>query len=169
MPGFLPSFLRRRLVRRIGLAVAGVSALAVAAWCGRGLLVHQATAQPAPVASIPAAAGAVEPTPPSSGDYLSRVVAYVHNGHAITRQDLGEFLIHRHGAERLPLLLNKRIVDDECARHGLVITAAEVDAALAEEMKGLAIDQATFLKTVPRPRPRRTSEWKKMCSARGCR
>lgn len=160
MPGYLPSFLRRRLVRRIGLAVAGVSALAVAAWCGRGLLVHQATAQPAPVASIPAAAAAVEPTPASSGDYLSRVVAYVHNGHAITRQDLGEFLIHRHGAERLPLLLNKRIVDDECARHGLVITAAEVDAALAEELKGLAIDQATFLKTVLARAKKNLYEWK---------
>lgn len=159
MPVFLPDFLRRRWVRRIGLAVAGTSALAVAAWCCRGLLVHQATAQPAPVATATASA-AVEPAPTPTGDYQSRVVAYIHHGHAITRQDLGEYLIHRYGADKLPLLLNKRIVDDECARHGIVVTAAEVDAALAEELRGLAIDQATFLKTVLTRAKKNLYEWK---------
>lgn len=157
MPAFLPDFLRRRLTRRAVLLVAGVSTLAVTAWCCRGVFVHQATAQP--VALSPALASP-EPETLAPGEYTSRVVAYVHASQALTRQDLGEYLTNRYGVDKLPLLLNKRIVDEECARHGIVVTAAEVDAALAEELKGLAVDQATFIKTVLARSKKNLYEWK---------
>src|SRR5437016_2223867 len=123
----------RPLVRhggfRTALAAGGLAVAAAAVWFGRGALVHRASAQPAASSTAPAAA------PLATSDYASRVVAYVHQSQAITRQDLGEFLIARNGADKLPLLVNKRILDDVCKQHNVVVTAAEVDAALAEQLK----------------------------------
>src|SRR5262245_57701044 len=137
--------LARRGVRRAALAVAVVAAAGLAWFC-RGSFIHRATAQPAggPAA---APAGAAQATATAS-DYASRVVAYIHQSQAITRQDLGEYLIARHGADKLPLLVNKRILDEVCRSRGIVVTAAEVDAELNGELKGLAIDRGTFIKTV---------------------
>src|SRR5690348_16564120 len=104
--------LARRGVRRVALAVVAVVLVAVAWFC-RGSFVHRATAQPARTAPpTPGAAAASA----SATDYDSRIVAFVHDNprQAITRQELGEFLIARHGAEKLPLLINKRILDHAC-------------------------------------------------------
>src|SRR5262249_37793413 len=97
------------------------------------------------------AAGARPPRPghprrpapgPGRWDCTTRVVAYVHGSQPVTRQDLGEYLIARFGADKLPLLLNKRIVDEACRQRNIVVTAAEVEAAFAEDLKGLAVDKA---------------------------
>ena len=144
MFGALIRPLARRGVRRAVLAVAVVVAVGVAWFC-RGSLVHRATAQPAArqvAAERPPASQA------SGSDYARRVVAYIHHNQAISRQDLGEFLIDRHGADKLPLLINKKIVDMACQKHGIVVTAAEVEAAVGQELKDLAMNRATFLKTV---------------------
>ena len=135
-------FLPGRRWARLGLILGGASALAVGVWFGRGMFVRHAAAQQA-AQVVPA-----EAAPTSSGDYSSRVVAYIHTNQALTRQDLGEYLLHRYGAEKLPLLLNKRLIDEECQKQGVVVNAAEVDAALAEDIRGMGIDQDTFIKTV---------------------
>lgn len=127
--------------RRKALAAGSVAAVAAAVWLGRGALVHRASAQPA-ASTAPAAA------PLATSDYGSRVVAYVHQNQAITRQDLGEFLIARNGADKLPLLVNKRILDDVCKQHNIVVTAAEVDAALGEQLKDIPGDRQAFLKSI---------------------
>jgi parvulin-like peptidyl-prolyl isomerase len=126
------------------LALLGIGVAAAAGfWICRGGVVHQATAQPAGSPTAEPAASA-----PVPGDYANRVVAYIHQSQPITRQDLGEYLIARHGADKLALLVNKRILDQYCQARNITVTAAEVENALAEQLKGLAIDRQTFLKTV---------------------
>src|SRR3974390_531372 len=44
---------------------------------------------------------ALHPTGSSDSDYDKRVVAYIHNNIPITREDLGEYLIARFGAQRV--------------------------------------------------------------------
>ena len=147
-------FLPGRRWGRVSLILGGASALAVGVWFGRGMFVRHAAAQQA-VQVVPA-----EAAPTSSGDYSSRVVAYIHTNQALTRQDLGEYLLHRYGAEKLPLLLNKRLIDEECQKQGVVVNAAEVDAALAEDIRGQGIDQDTFIKTVLARSKKNLYEWK---------
>jgi parvulin-like peptidyl-prolyl isomerase len=146
-------FLPGRRWSRLGLILGGASALAVGVWFGRGMFVRHAAAQQA-AQVVPAEAAS------SSGDYASRVVAYIHTNQALTRQDLGEYLLHRYGAEKLPLLLNKRLIDEECQKQGVVVNAAEVEAALAEDIRGMRIDQDTFVKTVLTRSKKNLYEWK---------
>jgi parvulin-like peptidyl-prolyl isomerase len=128
----------------------------------RGVFVHQATAQTAgaKVATSSAGPAVVNSAAAKTSDYTSRVVAYIHGSQAITRQDLGEYLIARFGAERLGTFLNRRILDKACAEQGISVTAAEVDAALGEDLKGVAMDQATFVKQVLGKYKKNLYEWK---------
>jgi parvulin-like peptidyl-prolyl isomerase len=156
MPDVLRVLRSRRGARRLVFILSSLTLLGVASWWCWGWLTHRATAQSPAERSGSARAG----TESTTSDYTTRVVAYIHNGQAITRQDLGEFLIQRYGADRLPLLLNKRIVDEACRQQNINITSAEVEAALAENMKGLAVDRATFLKTVLARSGKNLYEWK---------
>jgi parvulin-like peptidyl-prolyl isomerase len=144
------------------LALGSATVIAVGAWCARGVFVHQATAQPAarttPTSSAQQAV--VNTAATANSDYPTRVVAYINNTQPITRQDLGEYLIARVGADRLPVLLNKRILDKACAERGITVTAAEIDGTLAEDLKGMTMDQATFVKTVLSKYKKTLFEWK---------
>ncbi len=62
-------------------------------------------------------------------------VAFIYGTTAVTREQLGEYLIKRYGAERLELMVNKMIVDRACAERGLTVTEAEIEAALAEDIE----------------------------------
>ncbi|HEY7313992.1 MAG TPA: peptidylprolyl isomerase [Gemmataceae bacterium] len=92
-------------------------------------------------------------------DYSRRVVAYLHGSEPVTREQLGEYLIDRHG-DKLELLINKRIIDDACRVYNVAISAAEVESALAEELQGLAIDQKTFVNTLLARYHKNLYEWK---------
>lgn len=98
--------------------------------------------------------------PTTGSDYSSRVVAYVFENTPITREELGEYLIIRYGAERLDLLCNKKIIDSECRKAGIEVTAAEVENALAEDLKGLNVDRKTFVDKVLRNYRKNLYEWK---------
>jgi parvulin-like peptidyl-prolyl isomerase len=152
-----------RSLRRVALGFGGVVAVAAGVLGVRGFFFHRATAQPAavnnsrnPAASVPAE----RTVPAAASDYADRVVAYIHTNQPITRQDLGEYLLARYGADKLPLLLNKRILDKACAEQGINVTIADIDAALAEHLKGLAIDQTTFMKSVLGKYRKNLFEWK---------
>jgi len=99
-------------------------------------------------------------TPTTGSDYSSRVVAYVYDNIPITREELGEYLIQRQGAERLELLCNKKIIDMECRKLGIEVTAAEVEDALAEDLKGLNVDRKTFVDKVLKNYRKNLYEWK---------
>jgi hypothetical protein len=139
----------RRLALTIGFL--GWTALAVL-WGQHGL---RSTAVAAPP-QVPAAAPAA--TPP--GDYSHRVVAYIYDTIPITREELGEYLITRLGADRLSNLVNKRIIECECKKLGIEVTAAEVEAGLEEDLKGLAVDRKRFVDEVLRHYKKTLYEWK---------
>ncbi len=72
---------------------------------------------------------------PSSAlpDYDRNVVAYV-NGQPITRLELAEDLIARKGKQHMEMLINRRIIDQACAKAGIVVTDEEVEKELQGEM-----------------------------------
>src|SRR5262245_41274001 len=57
-----------------------------------------------------------------NSDYKTRVVARLYNDTVpVTREELGEYLIARFGAERIKFMLNRKIVEMECAKQGITI------------------------------------------------
>src|SRR5262245_49883882 len=76
-------------------------------------------------------AGADGQTPQNANQ---QIVAEV-NGVPITRQELAEELLTRYGNKQLKLLINRRIIEQECAKRGIVVTEAELEAELRENMK----------------------------------
>ena len=131
----------RQALRRL-LYAAGFAAVAALAFvCGRLGGLSQARATPPAgdpfIAQLPL-------TPASSSDYGRRVVAYIYNNIPITREDLGEYLIARIGADRVEFLVNQRIIEHACRAKGVQITDAEIDAQLREEVDALKITVAEF-------------------------
>jgi hypothetical protein len=95
-----------------------------------------------------------------SPDYSKRVVAYIHNNIPITREDLGEYLIARFGADRLQMLVNKRIIEHECRQKGITCTAAEVEAGLEEDLRGINVNRKEFVERVLKHYNKTLYEWK---------
>ncbi|MDB5308194.1 MAG: prsA 3 [Gemmataceae bacterium] len=77
-----------------------------------------------------------------------RVLAVIYGNVPVTREDLGEFLIARGGHEKLELLVNKKILETEMARRGVMITPQEIEAAQAECVKKLGISMDDFVKQI---------------------
>lgn len=144
----------------LGLGFLGLAALAVL-W-GHQDSLSRATATPPPQrASTAETTPPPAPTPPTSSDYSRRVVAYIHDIIPITREELGEYLIARMGAEKLRTLVNKRIIEHACQQKGIEVTAAEVEVDLAETLKGMQLDQKRFVEDVLKKHYHTTLyEWK---------
>src|SRR5262245_26011342 len=153
----------------IGTGVAGLVGLAFCV--GRMTSVPQAAAAPtttpapktdktparpagAPVAGAPAA---VQERP---SDYSRRVVAYHHGTIPITREDLGEYLIARQGAEKLELLVNRRIIEQACKEKGIVVSGAEVEATFADDLKELKLPLNDFKNRLLKEYRKTLYEWK---------
>lgn len=129
-----PAVALRRTAAR-GLGLFGLAALAYAA--GRIGVSPRATAVPP---TPPASAQAATPTT----DFSRRAVAYIYGNIMISREDLGEYLIAREGADRLQYLVNKRIIEHACKEKGVVVTTAEIEQALAEDLKSLNVNIKDF-------------------------
>ncbi|MBA4064701.1 MAG: hypothetical protein C0501_13500 [Isosphaera sp.] len=112
----------RGWVRALGVAGAAAAGYVF------GVTADRVTAQPAAA-------------PPAAD---KRVVAYIYGTTPVTREELGDFLIARGGHEKLDLVVNKKIIDLEAARRGLTVTALEVQAALAEDVRGMGIELKDF-------------------------
>lgn len=69
------------------------------------------------------------------GNYSQRPVAYLYGDKAVTREELGEYLIARFGAERLDFMLNRKIVELECAKHGIACSDTEVEDRFQHDLK----------------------------------
>ena len=145
---------------RLVLGPVGWSCQALAFFWGRNVFPSRALAAPLPGLrnGVPRPlAGRAQPT----SDYSRRVVAYINGNIPITRQDLGEYLIARNGAEKLELLVNKRIIDMYCKQKRIEVTAAEVDADLAEDLKGLGVANVKdFVDQVLKHHNMNLYEWK---------
>ena len=145
--------------KRIGL---GVLTLGVAL---TAMLVLKKIPQPKVAAETPQVKTEAKQTTspaslPKSLQTSSRVVAYVYDNMPVTREELGEYLIARYGTERLDLLCNKKIIDNECRKVGIEVTAAEVENSLSEDLKGLNVDRKTFVDKVLKNYRKNLYEWK---------
>ena len=94
---------------------------------GVGFLAQRAVTQTPPSA---------EPTlvDPKGKDYGSRPVAYIYANVAVTRADLAEFLIARGGHEKVELLVNKMIIEEEAKRRKITVTPQEMEAAFKADL-----------------------------------
>jgi parvulin-like peptidyl-prolyl isomerase len=106
-------------------------------------------------------------TPPATApatansEYINRPVAFIGHDTVITREELGEFLVLRRGADKVDLLVNRRIIDTACREAGIEVTAAEVEASLADDLKGLGgISRGEFVKQILRRYGKNLVEWK---------
>jgi hypothetical protein len=146
----------------------GVLALGTVAclWI-RSALLPSASAQgpepgplPAQVAAPDMSPSSAPPqAPPVSPEYANRVVAYIGNV-AVTREELGEYLIARYGGEKLEHMVNKRIIEDACKARGIQVSAADVEADLVETIRGLNITQREFIDKVLKNYRKTLYEWK---------
>lgn len=92
---------------------------------------------------------AQQPAPaPAPADDFNRPVAYIHGNVPVTRAEFGEFLMARGGADKLDLFINRKIIEHECARHNVTVTQKEMEAALLEDLAGLSVNKADFVKQV---------------------
>jgi parvulin-like peptidyl-prolyl isomerase len=101
--------------------------------------------------------------PPAGGNAKpdARYVAYLHGGKVpITREDLGEYLIQRFGQEKIDLLVNKVIIDTACKEKGIEVSEAEIEAALAEDLKGINVNKQMFVDNVLKQYGKTLYEWK---------
>jgi parvulin-like peptidyl-prolyl isomerase len=150
----------RRRWRGIVMLTGCVAIVAGAGYWVKSALLPRANAQN----TVPAAQAPETAQPAATGgafsDYAGRVVAYIYETQPVAREQLGEYLIDRYGADRLELLLHKRIIDDACRQYGVEATAGEIDSALAEELQGLAIDRNTFVNTLLARYHKNLYEWK---------
>jgi hypothetical protein len=142
------------------LAASWVGVGALAFYCGRSGVGSQAIAAPPPAPVVRAQEPAPLPVSEPSSEYKSQVVAYIYGTTPITREDLGEYLIARQGVEKLELLINKKIIDRACRQRGIEVTAAEVEAALAEDLKGLAVNKKEFVNNLLKQYHKTLYEWK---------
>jgi hypothetical protein len=86
--------------------------------------------------------------PPADGvPRAQQPVAYIYGTTPVTREQLGEYLIARYGAERVELMVNKIIVEKECAERGVTVSEEEIEAALKKDIEiSKAADRADFIK-----------------------
>ncbi len=111
------------------------------------------------ITNVARAAGPTNPAPASEAD--KRFVACIHGGRVpITREELGEYLIARFGAEKIDLLINKIIIDTACKEKGIDVTDAEIDAALLDDLKGIGVDREKFVNGVLKQYGKTMYEWR---------
>src|SRR5947209_7859931 len=137
-----------RIHGRLGVALGLLGSAALGFWLGRGP--QSAVAAPPPPA--PSA---------SSSDYSQRVVAYIYGSMPITREDLGEYLIARHGLDTVELLVNKRIIEHACDKAGVTVSEAEVEAAILADCATIQVKREEFINNVIKKNFGKTIyEWK---------
>ena len=102
-------------------------------------------------AGLALSAGVFAQAPPDTinpAHYAEAPVAYIHGRIPVTRMDLGEFLIARGGADKLELVVNKKIIEFACAEKGVTVTQAEMEAALMADLEPMKIQKAEFVRVV---------------------
>src|SRR5262245_53645919 len=143
--------------RKVGMAgfVVGVAALAF--FWGRHGAMHAVAQGPQ------GAGGGAFPGSQADSDYKRRIVAYIHGNIPITREDLGEYLIARFGAQRVEYLVNRRIIELACQARGIAVSDAEVDAQMKEDIasfKGTIPDEKAFVESVLKRYNKTLYEWR---------
>lgn len=150
-----PNWARRWCRPILTLGVAAAAAFAGGWFLGLNVSATRLAAAP-PQAAAPEAPLGPEPSP----DYTRRVVARVFGNVDITREELGEYLIARYGAEKLELLVNKKIIELSCKQRGVEVATPEVEAALDQDCADLGVGRQVFVEQVLRQYKKTLYEWK---------
>ena len=103
----------------------------------------------------------IERAGPCEPGYYKRVVAYIYEK-PIYRAELGEYLIQRLGRERLDYMVNRRIVELECAKHNIAVSDGEVEARFQLDLQsfGMHITEKEFVNSILRRFGKTLYEWK---------
>jgi parvulin-like peptidyl-prolyl isomerase len=79
----------------------------------------------------------------------------------ITREDFGEFLISRYGAEQIESYINRIIIDKACQARSISVTPEEIEASLNDDLKKLgSVDLKVFEKDFLGPYNKSIYEWR---------
>lgn len=135
---------------RLGTPAALTLAFVLGLLAGGGVL-HRAVAGP------PAALPKDLPAAPASDK--DRWVAVIYGTEPITREEFADYLIARH-ADKLELLVNKRIIEHACHERGIEVTPSEIEAALGEDLRDLKVNLETFESKVLKQYRKSLLEWK---------
>jgi hypothetical protein len=158
----LPNLLKWRpsaaLTRKLAMVGVFMAASLGAFWWGR-LGSRDAVHAQAPTTPL-VAVERVALAQPSGSDYHRRIVAQIYGNVPITREDLGEYLIARFGAERLEFLVNRRIVEMACKSKGIHVEDVEIMAQFQEDLKSFGLNEKEFVNNVLKPRNKSVYEWK---------
>lgn len=145
------------VIMKRGLAGFGLLTLLLVAFCtGRYWAGNRAMAQN-DVLRPTAPPDNAEPT-----DYPHRVVAYIHKNIAITREDLGEYLITRYGSQRIEALVNRKIIEIACRTKGIVVSDLEVENRFKADMSAIGphVTAKDFEQHILRQFNKSMYEWK---------
>ena len=82
--------------------------------------------------------------PPPKADAPAQVVATIDRDTALTREEFADYLIRRYGGDKLELFVNLRIIETACARKGITVTDAEIDAAIRDDLKTMNLSEEVF-------------------------
>jgi hypothetical protein len=96
-------------------------------------------------------------------EYSRRAVAYLYNNQVpVTREELGEYLIARFGAERIEFMINRKIVEMECSKYHISATDAEVEHRFQKDLKSFntPLTEQEFVNSVLRRFGKSLYEWK---------
>lgn len=148
------------LTRRL-LVVATLLGVGAGAYCwGRHAALTQTAVEPVEPATNDVKT--ISASGQAKTDYQRREVAYIYDNIPITREELGEYLIARFGAERVGFLVNRKIVDLACRSKHIVITDAEVNAQLEQDIKsfGKHMTEELFVNQVLKRFQKTLYEWK---------
>jgi hypothetical protein len=111
--------------------------------------------------------------PPGTPD---QVVATIHGNVHLTREQFGEYLIDRYGADRLDLFLNRLIIDHACKAEGITASKAEIDEQLGQYIVQFAGgDKKTLVNRMLKPNKATLYElrndvlWTKILLGKYCR
>ena len=78
-------------------------------------------------------------------------------------EELGEYLILRFGAERLEFMVNRKIVEMECAKHGIRCEDVEVEQRFRQDLSSfgkLPLTEKEFVQNVLKRFGKTLIEWK---------
>lgn len=146
----------RRQWKKLALVGVWLGVASAGYFWGRSDTVAQVNAAPSgkvPVQEVSATAPTVHRDP-------GRPVAYIHGNIAITREDLGEFLIARYGKDKINHLINRRIIEHAASAKGLDLTEAEVNAAIAVDAAQLNVSVKEFDRLILKRYQKTLFEWK---------
>lgn len=100
---------------------------------------------------------------PGTPDYDRRIVAYLYRDVPVTREEFGEYLIARFGADRLEFMVNRRIVEIECKKHNIHATDTEVEQRFRQDLNSfgkMPLTEQDFVNNVLRRFNKTLYEWK---------